>query len=692
MDDLHPLLKRQLQRLGLVAEALPSHVDGWRQLLEHVSRCYAEHEQERCLLERSQDLASERTAQLYADLRAERDQLDQRVRERTEALQRSEARMQSLLSLSADWIWEQDAQMRFTYVSESIEQAIGVPPRALLGAGRFDDPAHEAAPEARAEYEACVAARRPFRDLLIRRAGGEGQDRYIRTSGEPVFAPDGSFQGYRGVSRDVTQATLAEQQVHALARYDSLTGLPNRNMFLGELDRTIARAARQGSEFAVCFIDLDRFKTVNDSLGHDAGDELLKVMAGRLRASVRKSDLVARLGGDEFVVLLEGGPGPGLAAVADKLLAAIGEQVTIGGCQFLVTGSIGVGLYPADGDDAATLLKHADAAMYLAKENGKNNVQFYTDELAGMAARQFELESALRLALVRDELALHYQPKVDVTTHAIVGLEALVRWHHPRRGLVLPGDFIPLAEERGLIVPIGRWVVATACRQIRAWRDAGLATPPVAVNLSPRQFADDRLIDDFEAAMRAAGVQPADLEIELTESVLVADPDRANAVLRRLHDMGVRIAIDDFGTGYSSLSYLKRFPAQTVKIDRSFVRGLPTDRDDTAITQAVIAMAHSLGLRVVAEGVETAEQLGLLQRLHCDEVQGYLLGRPAPAGEMAVRLQFGCASADMALSTAASPSAVAPANAPPDIPANAPATAASADPRPAAGQGAPRHE
>ncbi len=640
MEDLHSLLKRQLKRLGLAAEALPADVSGWRRLLERVTRTYADHDQERYLLERSQDLASDETAQLYADLRAERDQLDARVRERTEALQRSEARIQSLLSLSADWVWEQDEQMRFTYVSESIEQATGVPADMLLGRRRLEGPSYDAAPEIRAEYEACVAARRPFRDLVFRRTRPDGQHRYIRSSGEPVFAADGRFAGYRGVSRDVTQAMLAEQRVHELARYDSLTGLPNRNMFLGELDRTIARAARQGSEFAVCFIDLDRFKTINDTLGHDAGDELLKVMAERLRTAVRKSDLVARLGGDEFVVLLEGGPGADLGAVADKLLAAIGQQLTIGTCHFLVTGSIGVGLYPAHGDDAATLLKHADAAMYLAKENGKNNVQFYTDELAGMAARQFELESALRLALARDELVLHYQPKVDVASGEIVGLEALVRWHQPLRGLVPPGEFIPLAEERGLIVPIGRWVVATACRQIRAWRDAGLATPPVAVNLSPRQFADNRLIADFEDAMRAAGVGPADLEIELTESVLVADPEHANAVLRRLHDMGVRIAIDDFGTGYSSLSYLKRFPAQTVKIDRSFIRGLPTDHDDTAITQAVIAMAHSLGLRVVAEGVETADQLGLLQRLHCDEVQGYLLGRPAPAGEIAVRLQL----------------------------------------------------
>ena len=606
MDELHPMLAVQLAQLALTADTPPADAQCWRRLLDCIGRAYADHEQLR---------------------------------------QRSEARMHSLLSLSADWIWEQDDQMRFTYVSESIEQSTGVPAWALLGRRRFEGPAYDIDPEARSEYEACVAARRPFRDLVFRRTRRDGTHLYVRTSGEPVFAADGTFLGYRGVSRDVTQALLAEQKMQELARYDSLTGLPNRNMFLGELDRTIARAHRQGGEFAVCFIDLDRFKTINDTLGHDAGDELLKVMAERLRAAVRKSDLVARLGGDEFVVLLEGGPAADLAGVADKLLAAIGEQVTINGCHFLVTGSIGVGLYPANGDDAATLLKHADAAMYLAKESGKNNVQFYTEELAGMATRQFELESALRLALVREELVLHYQPKVDVTSGHIVGLEALVRWHHPQRGLVPPGEFIPLAEERGLIVPIGRWVVATACRQIRAWRDAGLATPPVAVNLSARQFADNRLIDDFAAAMRESGVDPADLEIELTESVLVADPERANEVLRRLHTMGVRIAIDDFGTGYSSLSYLKRFPAQTVKIDRSFIRGLPTDHDDTAITQAVIAMAHSLGLRVVAEGVETADQLGLLQRLHCDEVQGYLLGRPAPAGEIAVRLQFGAVPA-----------------------------------------------
>jgi diguanylate cyclase (GGDEF)-like protein/PAS domain S-box-containing protein len=573
-------------------------------------------------------------------VRADRDLLERRVLERTEALQVSEGRLASLLSLSADWIWEQDADLRFTYISDGVIPAAGFAAAELIGKRRMSGTNFEAPAEEVAAYEACIAERRAFRDFSYRFTRPDGVHRYLRISGEPVFDAAGRFNGYRGVGRDVTQAMLAEQKVHELARYDSLTGLPNRNMFLGELERATLRARRSGEPFALCFIDLDRFKTINDTLGHDGGDELLQSMAARLRRTVRESDLVARLGGDEFVVLLEGGAGAAdVSAIAQALKRAIGEPMAIHGRTFLVTGSIGIGLYPADGEDAATLLKHADAAMYLAKEKGKNNVQFYTAELADQAARQFEIESALRLALVRHEFVLHYQPKVDVKGGRLLGMEALVRWAHPTRGMVSPADFIPLAEERGLIVPIGRWVIQAACRQIRDWRDAGLAVPAVAVNLSARQFADEALIDDIERAMKENGVVAADLEVELTESVLMVDPDRANTVLQRLHAMGVRIAIDDFGTGYSSLSYLKRFPAQTVKIDRSFIRGLPDDGDDIAITQAVIAMAHSLGLTVIAEGVENDAQLAALRRLGCDEAQGYLLGRPMAAADLARRLE-----------------------------------------------------
>ena len=636
---LHPLLKRQLKRLGLDFEAGAPDAERWRELVQRVSRAYEEHDQERYLLERSQDLSSREMVELYTTVRADRDLLDSRVRERTEALHLSEGRLSSLLSLSADWIWEQDAELRFTYFSDGIEAATGIAPTLMIGKQRMSNAAFDAPAEAISTYEACVDGRKAFRDFTYGFTRPDGVRRFIRISGEPVFDGGGSFKGYRGVGRDVTQATVAEQKVHELARYDSLTGLPNRNMFLGELDRTVARARRHGTSFAVCFIDLDRFKSINDTLGHDAGDKLLMGMATRLRGAVRDSDLVARLGGDEFVVVLEGDAcAANLSAVAHKLLAAIGEPMTIEGCSFLVTGSVGIGLYPVDGEDAATLLKHADAAMYLAKDRGKNNVQFYTSDLADMAARQFELESALRLALTRNELLLYFQPRIDIASGRMLGVEALVRWAHPTRGLVMPGDFIPLAEERGLIVPLGRWVIRAACRQIHDWRRAGLVAPRVAVNLSARQFVSDGLIDDLVDALALHGLAPSGLEVELTESVLMADPERANQVLQQLHAMGIRIAIDDFGTGYSSLSYLKRFPAQTVKIDRSFISGLPSDGDDVAITQAVIAMAHSLGLDVVAEGVETAEQLALLSKLGCDEAQGYLLGRPMPASELAARL------------------------------------------------------
>ena len=637
--NLHPLLRRQLKRLA-IDPALALVPPGWSELLQRVSRAYDEHDQENYLLERSQDLASQEMAALYATVRADRDQLDNRVRERTEALRLSEGRLSSLLSLSADWIWEQDANLQFTYVSDGFEAATGIRASQMLGRSRVTGSSFHAPPEALAAYEACIADRKAFRDLTYGLTRpDDGVQRFVRISGEPVFDEAGVFLGYRGVGRDVTEVALAELKVQELACFDSLTGLPNRNMFFTELDRTVARARRQGQGFAVCYIDLDRFKTINDTMGHAAGDELLKTMAGRLRGALRETDLVARLGGDEFVVVLEGGGGAAeISGVAQKMLAAIGQPLTLQGCGLDVTGSIGIGVFPDDGEDAAALLKHADAAMYLAKERGKNNVQFYTAELADQAARQFAIETELRSALVRDELFLHYQPKIDIASGAMRSVEALVRWAHPQRGLVMPGDFIGLAEERGLIVPIGRWVMQAACRQMRDWRSAGLAAPSVAVNLSARQFASETLVADLLDALTAYGIAASEFEVELTESVLMADPERASVVLAQMHAMGVRISIDDFGTGYSSLSYLKRVPAQTVKIDRSFIRGLPEDKDDAAITQAVIAMAHSLGLVVVAEGVETDAQLQMLRQMGCDEAQGYLLGRPMSAADLALRL------------------------------------------------------
>ena len=641
MPGLHGLLQRQLRRLNLDA-ATPPAAEGWAALLDRVSRAYQESDQDRYLMERSQELSSREMTELSQALRRERDSLESRVLERTEALRVSEARLASLVSLSADWIWEQDAEMRITYLTDGVRSATGLEPADLLGRRRQDFSAFDAEPQALADYEARLAAHQPFRDFIYATRRQDGSTRHLRISGEPIFDAEGRFIGYRGVGSDITVATAAARQVEQLARFDSLTGLPNRAMFIDELERAIARARRADGAFALCFIDLDRFKNINDSLGHAAGDELLKLMARRLRALLRETDLVARLGGDEFVVLLEGGAEPGpLAQVGQKMLAAIAEPLTLHERSYQVSGSIGIALYPADGADAATLLKHADAAMYLAKQQGKNNVQFYTGALADAVARQFALEADLRLAIDRGELVLHYQPKIDIASGGMLGIEALVRWQHPVRGLVPPGDFIPLAEERGLIVPLGRWVIDAACRQLREWLDAGLDVPRCAVNLSAHQLGSLGLIDDIRSALARHRLGPDALEVELTESVLMADPERANGMLQQLHAMGVRISIDDFGTGYSSLAYLKRFPAQTLKIDRSFIRGLPADNDDAAITKAVVAMAHGLGLQVVAEGVETADQLAMLRRLGCDEAQGFHLHRPMTAETLAALLQPG---------------------------------------------------
>jgi diguanylate cyclase (GGDEF)-like protein len=619
---LHPLLQRQLRRLGVHSlEAAPTPA-AFAELLGRVSRAYVEADQDRYLLERSQDLASTEMAELYA------------------ALRQGEARLASLLSLSADWVWEQDADERLTYISEGVQKTAGRPAEHMLGCRRRADAGDPAEQMDWPRYLDSLAGRRAFRELVYRwTPPGADAPRYISISGEPVLDAEGRFAGFRGVGRDVTQTVAAERQVRHLASVDDLTGLPNRQTFLAALQHALQRPGAKDGRIAVCFIDLDRFKTVNDKLGHGAGDALLQSMAGRLRAALRGVDTVARLGGDEFVLLLEScGSAAQLQALVEKVLQAIGQPLDVQGHSFVVTGSIGIARFPADGRDAATLLKHADAAMYLAKSRGRNNMQHYSAELEADAERAFQTEADLRLALLHGELLLHYQPKVDVASGLMVGIEALVRWLHPHRGLVPPGEFIPLAEERGLIVPLGRWVIDAACAQARAWRQAGLTVPPVAVNLSACQFTDDGLVETIEQALRQYKLPPTALEVELTESVLMAEPERATQVLSALHAMGVRMAIDDFGTGYSSLSYLKRFPASTVKIDRSFIDGLPGDHNDLAITQGVIAMAHSLDLLVVAEGVETEAQLQALRALGCDQVQGYLLGRPVPAHALLQRL------------------------------------------------------
>ncbi|MES2194659.1 MAG: GAF domain-containing protein [Pseudomonadota bacterium] len=436
------------------------------------------------------------------------------------------------------------------------------------------------------------------------------------------------------------EKTKADERIEYLASHDSLTRLPNREMFNELLRHAIEAARRYQRRFALLFIDLDRFKVINDSLGHDAGDMLLVEIASRLRGALRSSDVVARLGGDEFVVILEQtSERDDIEGIARELLAVLGEPLQLSGHECHTTASIGIAMYPSDGDDVQTLTKNADMAMYFAKEDGKNGFRFFTREIKTPSIERLTLESALRRALERDQFALHYQPKVDMATGQITGVEALLRWTHPELGVLSPMQFIPLAEETGLIVPIGRWVLREACAQNMAWQRRGLRPVSMAVNLSPRQFADQHLLQDIDEALASSGMSAVLLQLEVTESMVMRNVSRAVKVLDAIQSRGIRLAIDDFGTGYSSMSLMKQFPIDTIKIDRSFVRDLPNDSEDQAIAQAIISMGKALGMTIVAEGVETVEQQAFLRSHACDEMQGYLFSKPLPPAELASLLR-----------------------------------------------------
>ncbi|MEE8347922.1 MAG: EAL domain-containing protein [Dehalococcoidia bacterium] len=434
-----------------------------------------------------------------------------------------------------------------------------------------------------------------------------------------------------GTGFDITERKRAEDTIKHLAYHDALTNLPNRTLLQDRLTVALAQAHRSKRMLAVMFLDLDRFKVVNDTVGHEGGDGLLRSVAERLASLMREGDTVARMGGDEFAIL-----SPEIASVedapevAERILDGLRKPWVVQGQEFHVTTSIGVALYPSDGDDAETLLRNADTAMYRAKEHGRDNYQLYTPAMNARIAERLAVESSLRHSLERGEFVVHYQPQVDLRSGQVVGTEALVRWQHPERGLVAPAEFIPVAEDTGLIVPLGEWVLRTACAQNKAWQEEGIPPLRVAVNLSARQFQQRNLIDMVAQVLEETGLDPHRLQLEITEGVAMQDTDFTIDVLQGLRAMGVQIAMDDFGTGYSSLSYLKRLPFKTVKIDRSFVRDLTVDLNDAAIAAAIIAMAHNLKLNVIAEGVETVEQLALLKRQGCDEMQGYLFSRPGP--------------------------------------------------------------
>ncbi len=440
---------------------------------------------------------------------------------------------------------------------------------------------------------------------------------------------------YITVVEDISRRKGAEETLLRMASHDALTGLPNRLLLEDRLSHAIAHAHRTHTLVAVMFVDLDRFKNINDSLGHDAGDEVIVEIGRRIGRNLRETDTAARQGGDEFVVVLGGlAHESDACTVAQKILDTLCRPMLLRGQEVFPTGSIGIGLYPRDGTDTSTLLKNADTAMYRAKADGGNQYAFYVHSMSMQALDSLRMEGALRRALERDEFRLHYQPQVDIATGAVVGVEALLRWQPQLGPMVPPGDFIPIAEQTGLIVPIGDWVLATACAQQKAWRDAGLPPLTVSVNLSARQFQHRDLVELVARLVRETGCDPACLALEITETAVMENPQAAVAIFRQLNEMGVQLAIDDFGTGYSSLAYLKRFPIDSLKIDRSFVSDITRDADDAAIVHSVIALAHSMNLKVVAEGVEDARQLQFLREHGCDQMQGYYVSRPVPAADI----------------------------------------------------------
>jgi diguanylate cyclase (GGDEF)-like protein/PAS domain S-box-containing protein len=464
---------------------------------------------------------------------------------------------------------------------------------------------------------------------LIRRDGVE-----IGVENRVTIVDDqaGNVLGVVMAIRDVSEARAASLERSRAAQYDVLTCLPNRTLFNDRLTQAISLANREGNQLAVLFVDLDQFKRINDSLGHAMGDKLLRSVARRLKACVRRSDTVCRLGGDEFVVLLsEVSSAEAASASARKILRAIAAPHIIGNKSLDITVSIGGSIYPNDGQNAENLLGQADAAMYEAKKHGRNRLQFYRSDMRLRLAKRLLLEGDLRYALGRNEFILLYQPKIDLQTGQITGMEALIRWMHPERGMLNPMEFVHVAEECGLIVPIGQWALLEACRQSRAWTDMGLGTIPIAVNVSAAEFLAKDFLSGVRAVLISTGVEPVNLELELTESVLMEDAEAAVITLHALKEMGVRLAIDDFGTGYSSFTYLKRFPMDTIKVDQSFVQEISKDTEDITIVSAMIDIGRSLKRRVVAEGVETRSQLDFLQRHACGEGQGYYFSRPLAA-------------------------------------------------------------
>jgi diguanylate cyclase (GGDEF)-like protein/PAS domain S-box-containing protein len=570
-------------------------------------------------------------ARHIATLALEREAFEQDLRRRGEQLQM----VMDAMPLSIAYA---DSDQRYVAVNRGFEQLFNCPREQAIGRHSWEVIGRELFEAIRPRIERVMRGEevKYERDHV----DANGNRRHLEAHYVPQIAEDGSVVGHFGIVRDITEAKNSQRLLYQLANHDKLTSLPNRTLFVERLDEAIRRAGRYGRKVGLLFIDLDRFKNVNDTLGHHSGDALLVACAQRFKQCLRETDTVARLGGDEFTVILpEIGKPEEASVAARRLLAALSNPFNIDRQELFATASVGISIFPDDGGDSATLLRQADIAMYRAKELGRNTFCFYSPEETSGSVELLTIETALRRALERQEFLLHFQPILDLDSMRIVGVETLLRWDHPELGMVPPARFIPLAEETGLIIPIGRWVLDQACREGSQLQDSAAGPLRISVNLSPRQFRARDLGRVIADILGTTGLPPAQLELEVTESSVMEDPESAVEILKALKAMGVSLSIDDFGTGYSSLSQLKRLPIDSLKIDRSFVQGIPADEDDAAIAATIIAMGQRLRLTLVAEGIETPEQLEFLRTRGCQLGQGFLFGKPVPAQELLASLR-----------------------------------------------------
>ena len=561
-----------------------------------------------------------------------------------EAMRQSEARFRALTELSSDWYWELDDQHRFAHFEGYSDTELGLPKEDNIGLARWDLGALNMTDADWARHRAALDAHEVFHDLELQRLDGAGNVYWVSISGAPIFDSGGVFRGYRGIGRSITERKRVEDEIERLAFYDALTGLPNRRLLLDRLVTALGVCRSQSQHGALLFIDLDNFKDLNDTMGHDVGDSLLERVANRIVTCAQPGDTVARRGGDEFVVMLEGLPAGEQEAieqvrkVAEHVLEVLNHPYLLEGYQHHSTPSLGIALFDGDVQSVDDLLKRADLAMYQAKAAGRNTLCFFHPDMQQAVSARSALEADLRHAIPHEEMVLFFQPVMD-HENRLMGAEVLLRWRHPTRGMVSPGEFIPLAEQTGLILPIGHWVLETACRQLVAWAgDPATRDLSLAVNVSARQFRQIDFVESVLGVLERTGARPDRLKIELTESLLLNDVEDIILRMASLKAHGVGFSLDDFGTGYSSLSYLKRLPLDQLKIDQSFVRDVLTDPNDAAIVRTILALAESLDLQVVAEGVETQGQLDFLRHNGCRAFQGYFFGRPAPVVQMMAAL------------------------------------------------------